>query len=1098
MGAALREMLAPGAKARFVSAYFSIYGYGELREELARIKSMRFLFGDPDSIADVDPGSKAEKAFVLTEDGIGIAKTIEQKFLARACEEWMRGGDVEVRAIRRRNFLHGKMYHAESDADERAIVGSSNFTRRGLGMGQGANLELNLSVAEERAKELREWFDALWNGGGVEDAKEKALTALNRLGREYAPEAVYYKTLFEIFRDELEAGRENESQMEAAGLYDSAIWKALYSFQRDAAPGIINRLNAHGGCVLADSVGLGKTYTALAVIKYFESRNQRVLVLCPKKLEDNWALYPIQNNHNQNPFADDRFGFVVLAHSDLSRFEGRSGQIDLARFNWGNFDLIVIDESHNFRNDAPGRRDEQGEIERRSRYGRLLEEAIKKGAKTKVLMLSATPVNTSLIDLRNQIYLMTAKRRDAFSDSLGIRDLQSMMGAAQKQFRKWEDECAQASGPKDKSRLLDILGGDFFRLLGAVSIARSRRLIKKHYATDAEKIGGFPKRAKPIDLYPPTDNRGELSYERLSDKIGAFTLSVYQPSAYLRVDSEAELTLTEEKEKYRYNQRTREQWLIGMIRVNFLKRLESSADALALTLARVVETIKKLEARIAKYIDRADDDGSLADDSYDDEDDDDFVVNKARHPFHFRDMRLEDWLEDLRADRVALEAAHADVAKITPERDGKLEKLRAFLAESWENPRVDRDGGKNRKVLVFTAFKDTADYLYKNLRELAEEKGARIAMVAGSVTRAGWGKNDYNEILTNFAPLGRGRYKRDENGAPIADGKPEIDWLIATDCVSEGQNLQDCDTVVNYDIHWNPVRLIQRFGRIDRIGARNLEVRMIRFWPMKELDKYLKLEGRVQARMALLDLTATGDENPFAQEDNPVDPVDRLVADAQTELDFRDSQLRRLRDEVLDLEDLGETPALSDFTLDDFFAQLLEYLRANKEELEKMPLGVCAVVGETEGGQRRLQTEASAGAGAIFLLRQKNAAAQNPHNPRHPHYVGHVRDDGTVYYPFPLVKRTLAMFADVARDKKEPSQGLCDAFARATENGKRMEKYTALAGAFVGDIAKRFAQADDKMLGLDRGAKLAPKTERPRDLEDFELVSWLVIKEEEK
>ena len=1088
MGAALREMLAPGAKARFVSAYFSISGYRELREELGRIKSMRFLFGDPDSIAEVDRGRKAEKAFVLTENGIGIAKTLEQKFFARACEEWMRGEDVEVRAVKRRNFLHGKMYHAESDTGERAIVGSSNFTQRGLGAGKGANLELNLSVADERAEELREWFDALWNGGDVEDAKERALAALNRLGREYAPEAVYYKTLFEIFRDELEAGREIESKMEASGLYDSAIWKALYPFQRDATPGIVNRLNAHGGCILADSVGLGKTYTALAVIKYFESRNQRVLVLCPKKLERNWTLYPSHYSYAGNPFLSDRFRFTVLAHTDLSRYnlwaQGDSGR------DWQNFDLVVIDESHNFRNDAPGRRNEQGEIERHSRYNRLLEDVIKKGVETKVLMLSATPVNTSLIDLRNQIYLMTAKRHDAFSDSLGIRDLQSMMNAAQKRFRQWEDECAKSSEPKDKNRLLDILGGDFFRLLGAVSIARSRRLIKKHYAADAEKIGGFPERAKPCDLYPPTDNRGELSYERLSEKIGAFTLSVYQPSAYLRAGSAAELALTVEKEKFHYNQRTREQWLIGMIQVNFLKRLESSANALALTLDRVVKTIEKLEARIAKYIDRANDDGSAADDSYDDDDDDDFVVNKARHPFHFRDMQLGEWIEDLRADRVALEAALADVAKITPERDGKLEKLRAFLAESWENPRVDRDGRENRKVLVFTAFKDTADYLYENLRGFAEEKGARIAMVAGTVTRAGWGKNDYNEILTNFAPLGRGRYKRDESGAPIADGEPEIDWLIATDCVSEGQNLQDCDTVVNYDIHWNPVRLIQRFGRIDRIGTRNREVRAIHFWPMQELDKYLKLKGRVQARMALLDLAATGDENPFAQGENA---GERLV---EMDLNFRDKQLLQLNEEVLDLEDLDDSLTISDFILDDFFAQLLEYLRANKEELEKMPLGVCAVVGESESGQARLLTDARAG--AIFLLRQKNAATQNPHNLRHSHYVGYVRDDKTVYFPFSSPKRALAVFAEIARGEKEPLQGLCDDFARETENGKRMEKYTALVDVFVGDIAKRFAQADTRQLAPlaahAREAKLTIAAHCPRNLEDFDLITWLVIR----
>ena len=877
VGDFLRDSIKPGSSLSVVSAYFTIYAYEALRDVLENAGQMRFLYGEPTAVGTPDPGGDEHKSFRLNEDGsIGLNRVLTQKPLARACATWIEK-QVDIRTIRRANFLHGKLYHVACGNDGAALVGSSNFTRRGLGFGVTPNIELNLEVRDEGDREpLILWFNELWNDKTLtRDAKPEVLAALERLGRPYAPEFVYYKTLFHVFESWLAKQGEQEGLLHDIHLYDSAVWQALYEFQKDGATNAINRLLRHNGCIVADSVGLGKTWTALAVIKFFELRNERVLVLCPKKLEDNWLRYTSLANYRNNPFEKDRFNYAVRAHTDLSRYEGKAGPVDLARFNWGAFDLIVIDESHNFRNEGRDRMDETGAIVRRSRYNRLLEEVIRDGVRTKVLMLSATPVNTSLRDLRNQIYLMTERRRDAFRDALGIGDIQAMFGVAQREFQQWEH--TRRSGAKaDKSALLERLGADFLALLDAVTIARSRDHLRRFYPKVTADIGGFPQRTKPENLYPATDSEDALSYDDLHRQIGDFRLAVYMPSQYLKDTS----SLEEEKERLRFDQRDRERWLIGMMRVNLLKRLESSVHAFTLTMRRILDKMDDLDCLIEAWRERGEN-GEIEFRPEDDEEDEEFAVGRGRR-YQLDELDLDRWRHDLGEDRRVFEELHRRAAQVTVDRDVKLAELKRVLRRKVETAPADKDGRPNRKALVFTTFADTARYLYDHLAPWAQDElGVDSALVTGGDgNRSTFGVSRFVDILERFAPRAQQSSSADE----------DIDILIATDCLSEGQNLQDCDLVVNYDIHWNPVRLMQRFGRIDRLGSRNREVAMTNFWPTANLDRYLDLKNRVEARMALADAAATGLDDPLSGEA----AIEESTEAVQGELAFRDRQLKRL------------------------------------------------------------------------------------------------------------------------------------------------------------------------------------------------------------
>ena len=1051
VAAYLGQALAGADDLSIVSAYFTIHGYALLADQLDTVGRTRFLFGDPGSVEEVDPGEKEPKAFELTEDGLEPRHVLHQKALAARCAQWVGKDTVEIRAISRANFLHGKMYLTTSPHGATGVVGSSNFTRRGLGEGHQPNLEINLATEDEdTVRELQDWFDNLWAGHGyTKDVKQQVLAALNRIGEDCAPEMVYYKTLYELFSEEIAARQAGDDSAATTGFKDSQVWNTLYQFQQDGAMGVINKLQKHNGCILADSVGLGKTYTALAVIKFFELRNERVLVLCPRKLHDNWSLYPASNGHSQNPFPDDRFGYTLLAHTDLSRTSGRSGSVNLADFNWGNYDLVVIDESHNFRNDGGGR------------YQRLLKEVIQAGVKTKVLMLSATPVNTSLIDLRNQIYLMTEGRENSFRDSLGVGNIGVLMAQAQKEFKQWEQEQAQDTR-RDKAQLLDQLGADFLRLLNGVSISRSRRHIEQFYAEEMGRIGQFPRRAPPINLFPHTDNNRELSYQELAEKIGTFKLAVYQPSTYV-VDQNRLEELESKRKEQNFNQKDSERFLVGMMRVNFLKRLESSAHALKLTMDRTIWKMDDLLDKIERYT-QGDEahaliHGETMPDA--DEEDEEFVVNRSRNPYRLAELDLPRWKADLQGDRDILCVVRDQVAVITPERDGKLQDLKQRIRHKVGQP--------NRKLLVFTTFKDTARYLYDNLKPLTETLGVTMAMVSGDETHATDSTNSFNAILTNFSPMARQGCEADAIG--------DIDLLIATDCISEGQNLQDCDTVLNYDIHWNPVRLVQRFGRIDRIGSHNPSVHMVNYWPTEDMETYLRLQNRVQARMVLADVTASGDEDPFSEEHMAQD------------LRFRDAQLLKLRDEIPDLDDLSDAPVLADFTLDDFVAQLLRYLERNKAALEAMPPGVYAVTGDEK-----------AQPGVIFCLRQRNASTDKQHRPAsplHPYYLVYIRNSGAIRYGCGSARNILMAFEAAAAGQTRPMVQLCQRFDQETRNGRQMDDYEKLLNTCIDQI--RQAHNRKQMAGLSRsgdaGFKLLRAAEAPRAASDFELVTWLVIKE---
>jgi HKD family nuclease len=1057
----LRRNLRDADAFDLVSAYFTIYGYELLAEELDRVGKVRFLFGDPASLDDLDPGTGEPKSFELTEKGLEPNHTLRQKALAKQCAQWVSKDSVAVRSVSRANFLHGKMYLTTSPGHAAGVVGSSNFTKRGLGGSDRPNLEINLATDDaDSIAELQDWFNRLWSNERItEDVKQELLESLERIGADYAPEPVYYKTLYELFRKDIDARLAGDEAATATGFRDSQIWNALYEFQKDGAKSAIAKLMAHNGCILADSVGLGKTYTALAVIKYFELHNQHALVLCPRKLFENWSLYPAIYGHRQNPFREDRFGFTVLSHTDLSRTSGSSGGVNLANFHWENYGLVVIDEAHNFRNDGG------------KRYRRLLEEIIKQGAKTKVLMLSATPVNTSLIDLRNQVYLMTEGREDAFRQSLGVGNIRTMMAAAQRQFKAWETEQAKRNR-RDKAQLLENLGADFLRLLGGVSISRSRRQIERFYADEMERVGQFPKHEKPENYYPQTDLQGELSYQELAERIGQFTLSVYQPSEYV-TDPARIQELAATRSRLNFNQQDSERFLIGMMRANFLKRLESSAHSLTLTLDRTVGKIDDLLGKIERYQTSSQSNAVLGEaDVLPDEDDEDeeFFVGGRRRPYRLTELDLPRWRSDLQRDKATLEAVRKQVAAITPERDGKLREIKRAIRNRVQSPTIDRNGSPNRKLLVFTTFKDTAQYLYDNLCGLASELGVRLAMVSGDQTHTTAGANDFNSILTNFAPVARNR--------PGASGDSDIDLLIATDCISEGQNLQDCDTVLNYDIHWNPVRLIQRFGRIDRIGSRSQSVRMVNYWPTSDMDVYLNLENRVQARMALADIAASGDEDPFTE------------TDAQLELNFRDEQLLKLRDEALTIDDLDDGPVMSDLTLDHFLTQLLHYLEANKDALEAMPPGVYAVA----------PSEPDAQPGVIFFLRQRNAAdassRQRPGSPVHPFYFCYIQDTGNIRFGCGNARQTLAVFEAAAVGKTAPITELCDRFDRETQQGRDMLLYDKLLNDVIAHIRQTHNSAQIEGLRTGgRGFMLSADSNTPRDATDFELLTWLVIKE---
>ncbi len=1080
VGEFLKSKIQNGSSLSIVSAYFTIYAFDALKASLVEIEELRFLFGEPRFINSLDPKKTDKKAFKLEDEGLQLPDRLTQNRVAKECAEWITK-KVQIRSIRALNLLHGKMYHIANNGVEEAIVGSSNFTMRGLGMSPtGNNIELNLEVDSNRdRRDLKAWFDELWHDKDrVEDVKEDVLWYLEQLYRDHDPEFIYYKTLFHIFEQFLGEQEDSGLLTEQMQLVDTEIWNALFEFQKDGVKGAINKILQHNGCIIADSVGLGKTFEALAVIKYFELLNDRVLVLCPRKLRDNWTIYQAQNNSALNPFLRDRFGYTVLSHTDLSRDHGKSGDLDLATINWGNFDLVVIDESHNFRNNTPGVRDEDGNLIRKSRYQRLMENIIQSGIKTKVLLISATPVNNDLKDLRNQISFLTEDRDEAFRESIGIVSLKDTLATAQRVFTEW---AKQSGAHRQTSTLLERLSSAFFKLLDELTIARSRKHIEKYYTDSLKELGGFPKRETPLSVYSEIDLRGQfMSYDALNDQISDYQLSLYNPSNYVLSEYLSEYDVGRIKH---FTQSHREHYLIGMMKVNFLKRLESSVHSFSITLERTIEKIKGLEARIRRFQAFRDENPNLdleeiEIEALEDEDLQAAMQVGKKLVFKMAHLDVEAWLGDLKRDRKQLELPYRAAKEIAADRDAKLAELKKLIAEKVKNPPTDKRGQPNRKVLVFTAFADTAAYLYDALHQWAtEELNIHSALVTGGsmANKTTFGMNDFNHILTNFSPVAKNRAK-----ITSMQQDRELDLLIGTDCISEGQNLQDCDYLINYDIHWNPVRIIQRFGRIDRIGSINSSVQLVNFWPTPDLNRYIKLKNRVEARMALVDIAATQEDNLL-----PPEEIQDAIAD---DLKYRDKQLLRLKDEVLDLEDFSESVALNEFTLDDFRIELMKYIENNRQILGDAPFGLYAVV-PTHPDYPVITP------GVIFCLRQKGDVTENEKiNPLHPYFLVYIREDGKVRFTFVQPKQILEMYRLLCAGVEKPHEELVRLFNKQTDNGENMTQYNDLIQKAVQSLNSTYQKRAIGNLLSSRGGVLPKRGEQVSDMTDFELITWLVIK----
>ncbi len=1081
LGDWLKQEINLNSRLSFVSAFFTIYAYKELQENLNGIQELRFLFGEPNFITDSQV--RTERTFSIRDDKIELSKQLMQSAIAKECEEWI-SKKAQIRSVKKSNFLHGKLYHIQKENGvKNSVLGSSNFTHKGLGYTESPNLELNTIVDSITLnQELLDWFNQIWdNNQLVEDVKDKVLESLRELYKDISPKLLYYKTLYNIFYEYLHDLDINEQRERQVLLHESQIWQKLYPFQRDAVKAIIQKLEKYNGCILADSVGLGKTFTALGVIKYYESRNYRVLVLCPKNLRENWTQYTVQAGSKLNPFDQDKFNYIVLNHTDL-REEGRQGDIDLSKFNWGMFDLVVIDESHNFRNDTKGKHLENGKY-KKSRYEKLMQDVIKAGVNTKVLLLSATPVNVHLKDLRNQIYFFTKEKDDAFKE-LGVTSLNQLLATAQRVFTEWAFPHKVQS--RKVSDLLGKLPNNFFTLLDSLSIARSRKHIQTYYAESLSQMGNFPQREKPISIYSEIDLQNRFpKYEDVEATIRQYKLSLFSPFFYLKEDKKPEY-----EEKYgtrqavNFKQEDREHYLIGMMKVNFLKRLESSINSFSLTMERTLQKIENLLEKINNFQNQ---EYQLQEKLESQEELEDVDLQEAletggKLKYLLKDMDLKKWKKDLEDDKSKISQLYNLAQAITPQRDAKLTELKKLLKEKIQNPTKNKQSKLNKKALIFTAFADTANYLYENLTAFAKEHKVHIALVTGSGNnKTTLGNNKFQDILINFSPTSKGRASL--KGYP----SEEIDILIATDCISEGQNLQDCDYLINYDIHWNPVRVIQRFGRIDRIGSQNESVKLVNFWPTQELDKYIRLQTRVEARMALVDISATNEDNLLSNE------IKDLI---EKDLSYRDAQIKRLQEEIIDLEELQDSVSLADFSLEEFRAELLAFFQERKKELEKIPDGVYALVNTIFTKSTSSQNEAKVPSGVIFLLKSKKEKLnQTTINPYHPYYLVYVKSNGEIYYMYLQIKQILEVYKLLCKDQTQPIKALCKQFLEETKEGTKMDEYNKLLKSAIDSILQKVQKSNMGNLFYGGTGQLEISSNLVNEENDFNLITWLIIKE---
>lgn len=1059
----LRKTIRKGSRLSIAAACFSVYAYQELKEQLEGVEELRFLFTSPTFLKEKVPKAKREfyiprlnreRSIYGTEFEVKLRNELTLKAISRECADWVR------RKVTFKSNTTPEQMPGFITVDESTYMPISGFTTVDLGCERGNNVYnfVTRIEASENSRQYLRLFDELWRDDTrLQDVTDEVLESISTAYRENSPEFIYFFTLYNIFSEFLDDISEDVLPNEATGFKNSKIWNMLYNFQKDAALAIINKLEKYNGCILADSVGLGKTFTALAVIKYYEDRNKSILVLCPKKLSENWNTY--KQNYRNNPLAEDRLRYDVLYHTDLSRSFGQTNGIDLARLNWGNYDLVVIDESHNFRNGG----EVTGEEGKENRYLKLMNKVIRAGVRTKVLMLSATPVNNRFIDLRNQLALAYEGDAAELNGKLDTqKPIDEIFRQAQKAFNAWSKLSA---GQRTTEKLLSMLDFDFFTLLDGVTIARSRRHIQKYY--NMADIGQFPRRLKPISLRPClTDLPRAINYKDIYEQLNALNLSIYTPSNYIQPSRLSKYIEQTHNKGNSLTQQGREEGIRRLMSINLLKRLESSVYSFRLTLERINKLIADTIATIQNYQNGGQvlelDDLSAAEDWDADDQNTDFFTVGRKIKIDLADMDYLTWLRDLQSDAETLQLLLFMVADITPAHDSKLRQLFNLIDQKITHP-INPD---NRKLIIFTAFSDTADYLYQHVSRYAKEKfGLNTAEVTGNVegrTTIPGLRCDLNTVLTCFSPISK--HKEDL----MPGDASALDILIATDCISEGQNLQDCDYLINYDIHWNPVRIIQRFGRIDRIGSKNACIQLVNFWPDMDLDEYINLKSRVETRMKITVMTATGDDDLINEEE-------------KGDLEYRRAQLKRLQQEVVDLEDMSNGISIMDLGLNEFRMDLLEYTKTHND-VETAPHGMHAVV----------PSGPDTPPGVIFVLKNRNNSVNIDNRNRiHPFYMVYMGLDGTVQCDYLNPKKLLDTQRLLCREQDKPIPQAYRVFNRRTQDGRSMGTVSRLLSDAIDSIVDAKAQSDIESLFSPGGttALLSEVT----GLEGFELICFLAI-----
>ena len=1058
-----------GSKLSVAASCFSIYAFQELKEQLKNIETLRFIFTFPSFVTDQAdkqkreffiPRLNRERSLYGSEFEVRLRNELTQKAIAKECAEWIK------QKVCFKSNRTGENMMGFAVVNDQAYMPINGFTTVELGCERGDNAYTMITkIGSPHSQQYMALFEQIWNDKSkLEDVTDEVVEKISNVYKENAPEFLYFVTLYNIFHEFLEDISEDVLPNEATGFKNSVIWNKLYNFQRDAALGVINKLEKYNGCILADSVGLGKTFTALSVIKYYESRNRNVLVLCPKKLNDNWMTF--RSNYKNNPLAADRLRYDVAFHTDLSRESGFSNGNDLAKMNWNNYDLVVIDESHNFRNGGKVTGADE-ENPRENRYLRLMNRVICSGVKTKVLMLSATPVNNRFNDLKNQLQLAYEGDSKHIDHLLNTsRNIDDIFRQAQTAYNRWTRYPVEQ---RTTAQLLKELSFDFFEVLDAVTIARSRRHVEKFY--DTAEIGQFPERLKPISRRPAlTDLDQAITYNEIYELINKLNLAVYTPSDFI-LPSQREKYFSTDGDALTFagqGMAGREKGIRRLMSINLLKRLESSVNSFRLTLSRIEALIASICEQIEKggngtHANTCVDDYAFSSDlEMDDQDADVFIGNK-KSKILLQDMDYIAWDHYLQADLETLRLLQLMLSDITPAHDTKLQQLIADLHNKFARP--INEG--NKKAIIFTAFSDTASYLYDNLAPLIREKdGLHTALVTGDIeaksTLKTRQKLDFNTVLTLFSPQSKDKATL----YPDTDG--EIDILIGTDCISEGQNLQDCDYLINYDIHWNPVRIIQRFGRIDRIGSRNKVIQLVNYWPDMTLDDYINLKERVEARMKVSVLTSTGDDNLISDEE-------------KGDLEYRRTQLKRLQEEVVDLEEMNTGISIMDLGLNEFRLDLLAYMKEN-HDVEHTPFGLQAVV----------PSGVDTPPGVIFILKNRsNGVNINHKNRLHPFYMVYVAADGSIVTNHLAPKDLLDKMRFVCKGQTKPLLDLCQQFNHETRNGKSMKRYSDLLTKAIQSIVEVKAESDiDAFLSGDQGNLFADEI---RGLDDFELICFLVI-----